>query len=62
MPAFQIIFAVTVTLTVLSGATAALIVALGDTRRNAGQRIVAGRLAHIALLGAAAIASLLTVL
>jgi polyferredoxin len=60
MPAFQIIFAVTATLTVLSGAAATLIVTFGDTRRNVGQRIVAERLAQIALLGAAAIASLLT--
>ena len=61
MPAFQIVFFVTVMLTVLSGTTAALIVALGDTRRNAGQRVVASRFAQIALVGAAAIASLLTV-
>jgi hypothetical protein len=61
MPTFQIVFIVTVCLTIASGLAATAIVVLGDTRRNLGQRAVAEKLAQIALLGAAAIVSLLTV-
>ena len=60
MPTRQIIFIVTVALTVSSGLAAISIVVFGDTRRNIGQRNVAEKLAQIALLGAGAIASLLT--
>lgn len=60
MPTRQIIFIVTVALTVSSGLAATAIVVFGDTRRNLGQRNVAEKLAQIAVLGAAAIASLLT--
>jgi hypothetical protein len=59
MLTFQNIFLATLMLTVASGLTATMIVIFGDTRRNAGQRKVAERLAQIALLGGAAIASLL---
>jgi hypothetical protein len=59
MLTFQIVFIVTVALTVSSGFAAVSIVVFGDTRRNVGQRNVAEKLAQIALLGAAAIASLL---
>lgn len=59
MPTFQIIFLVVVVLTVASGLAAGGIVMLGDTRRNVGQRSVAEKFAQIALLGAAAIISLL---
>jgi len=58
---FQIAFVVTVALTVTSGLAAIGIVIFGDTRRNRAQRNVAEKFAHIALLGAAAIASLLIV-
>jgi len=61
MPTFHIAFATTVALTVSSGLAASSIVMFGDTRRNSGQRKVAGKLAQIALLGAAAIVSLLNV-
>ena len=61
MPTFQIVFIVTVALTALSGLAAMSIVVFGDTRRNNGQRNVAEKFAQIALLGAAAIVSLLTV-
>lgn len=59
MPTLQIVFIVTVALTVSSGLAATSIVLFGDTRRNIGQRNVAEKLAQIALLGAAAIVSLL---
>ncbi len=59
MPTFQIVFLVVVVLTVASGLAAGGIVMFGDTRRNVGQRNVAERFAQIALLGAAAIISLL---
>ena len=59
MFSLQIVFLVTVGLTVASGLAATSIVVFGDTRRNAGQRNVAEKLAQIALLGAAAIVSLL---
>jgi hypothetical protein len=55
----QIVFLVTVALTCASGLAATSIVMFGDTRRNAGQRAVAERFAQIALIGAAAIVSLL---
>lgn len=56
----QIIFFVTVCLTIASGLAATTIVMFGDTRRNAGQRTVAEKLAQIAVIGAMAIAALLT--
>ena len=59
MPAFEIVFFVTVVLAAASGLAATSIVVLGDTRRNIGQRNVAEKFAQIALLGAAAIVSLL---
>jgi hypothetical protein len=59
MFSFQVVFIVTVGLTVLSGTAATSIVVFGDTRRNSGQRAVAERLAQIALIGATAIVSLL---
>jgi hypothetical protein len=59
MPTFQIVFTVTVALTAASGLAASGIVIFGDTRHNPGQRVVAERLAQIALIGATAIASLL---
>jgi hypothetical protein len=62
MPTFQIIFYITVALTAFSGLAAASIALFGDTRHNHGQRVVAEKFAQIALLGAAAIVSLLTAL
>ena len=59
MVPLQIVFVVAVFLTVASGSAAAGIVMFGDTRRNSGQRAVANKFAQIALLGAAAIMSLL---
>lgn len=59
MSEFQIVFSATLILTVLSGTAATAIAVFGDTRRNAGQRNVAEKFAQIALLGAAAIVSLL---
>ena len=59
MPAFENVFFVTVVLAAASGLAATSIVVLGDTRRNIGQRNVAEKFAQIALLGAAAIVSLL---
>jgi hypothetical protein len=59
MPTFQIVFLVVLALTVASGLAAGGIVMFGDTRRNVGQRSVAEKFAQIALLGAAAIISLL---
>jgi hypothetical protein len=61
MPTFHIVFATTVALTISSALAASSIVMFGDTRRNSGQRKVAEKLAQIALLGAAAIVSLLNV-
>jgi hypothetical protein len=55
----QIVFFVTACLTVASGIAATSIVMLGDTRRNAGQRAVAEKFAHIAMIGAIAIIALL---
>ena len=59
MPAFEIVFLVTVVLTAASGLAETSIVVLGYTRRNIVQRNVAEKFAQIALLGAAAIVSLL---
>ena len=59
MSEFQIVFSAALILTILSGLAATSIVIFGDTRRNAGQRNVAEKFAQIALLGAAAIVSLL---
>jgi hypothetical protein len=59
MPTFQIVFFITVALTVSSGLAAASIAVFGDTRRNDGQRVVAEKFAQIALVGATAIVSLL---
>ena len=59
MSEFQIVFSSALILTVLSGLAATSIVLFGDTRRNIGQRTVAEKFAHIALLGAAAIVALL---
>ncbi|OQM76449.1 hypothetical protein [Manganibacter manganicus] len=55
----QIIFFITVCLTIVSGLAATTIVMFGDTRRNAGQRTVAEKLAQIALIGAMAITAML---
>jgi hypothetical protein len=60
MPTSKIVFVTAVAVTVSSGLAATSIVLFGDTRRNLGQRRVAEKLAQIALLGAAAIVSLLT--
>lgn len=59
MSEFHFVFSAALTLTILSGLAATTIVIFGDTRRNAGQRNVAEKFAQIALLGAAAIVSLL---
>jgi hypothetical protein len=59
MRTFEIVFAVTITLTVGSGLAAGGIAIFGDTRRNLGQRAVAEKFAQIGLLGSAAIVSLL---
>lgn len=58
MVSLQIVFLVIVTLTVASGVAATAIVTFGDTRNNAGQRAVAERLAHIALIGTGAIVAM----
>lgn len=55
----QIVFLVTVCLTVISGIAAISIVIFGDTRRNAGQRAVAEKFAQITVIGATAIVALL---
>lgn len=55
----DIVFILVVALTVSSGLAATSIALFGDTRRDKGQRTVAEKFAHIALLGAAAIISLL---
>lgn len=56
----QLIFLVIVLLTVASGAGAIAISMFGNTRRNAGQRAVAERLAQIAATGMTAIVALLS--
>ncbi|MEK1886889.1 MAG: hypothetical protein AAAB35_04760 [Phyllobacterium sp.] len=61
MITFQIVFLLTGFLTIFCALTAAAIVGFGDTRRNNGQRVVAETFAQIALIGAAAVASLLVV-
>lgn len=53
-------FVATTGLTVLSGGAAIAITLRGDTSRDEGQRAVAALLARIAVIGAGAIASLLT--
>jgi hypothetical protein len=55
----QIIFLVAVGITLASGIAATSIVMLGDTRRNRGQRAVAEKFAHIALIGAIVILAML---
>ena len=45
---------ITLALTAVSASAAIAVVAFGDTRRNPGQRVVAERLAQIAVLAAAA--------
>ena len=59
MVPFQLIFAVTVVLTVTSGIAAIAIVTFGNTRDNAGQRAVAEKFAQIALIGTGAIVALM---
>jgi hypothetical protein len=59
MLSFQIIFFVTVALTAAGGIAATSIVVFGDTGRNLGQRAVAEKFAQIAVIGVAAIVSLL---
>ena len=56
----QLVFLVTVALTVASGVAAAAIVTFGNTRDNAGQRAVAEKFAQIALIGTGAIVALMT--
>ena len=60
MDMLQAAFVATTGLTVLSGGAAIVIALHGDTSRDEGQRAVAGLLARIAVIGAGAIASLLT--
>jgi hypothetical protein len=55
----QIVFLVITLLTVASGTAATAIVLFGDTRRNAGQKAVAEKLAQIAAAGMTAIVTLL---
>ena len=59
MPTFEIAFLVSVAITVSSGLAATSIVIFGDTHRNLGQCSVAEKFTQIALLGSAAIISLL---
>jgi hypothetical protein len=59
MLSLQIVFVVTVALTVTCVVAATSIVVFGDTRRNLGQCAVAEKFAQIAVIGAAAIVSLL---
>lgn len=61
MVSLNTVFFASLLLTIASGLAATCIVTFGDTRRNAGQRVVAEKLAQIAMLGAAAVASLLAV-
>lgn len=61
MVSLNLVFFATILLTVASGLAATCIVIFGDTRHNAGQRAVAEKFAHIAMIGAAAVASLLAV-
>lgn len=56
----QIVFLVTAFVTVAAGLGAAAIAIYGDTKSNAGQRFVVEKFAQIALLGATAIAAMLT--
>jgi hypothetical protein len=59
MNPFEIVYATVVALTVLSAASATVIVIAVDTRARPGARIVAARLMEIALLGAGAVIALL---
>lgn len=61
MVSLQIVFMVTVFISISSGLAATCIVIFGDTRRNAGQRSEAEKMVQIAAIGAAAIASLLVI-
>ncbi|MEP7456625.1 hypothetical protein [Phyllobacterium sp. SB3] len=61
MVPLHIVFIATVFLTAASGLAATCIVIFGDTRRNEGQRAVAEKFAQIAMIGAAAMTSLLAV-
>jgi hypothetical protein len=56
----QILFATVTALTALSAIGAIGLAVFGDTRYNLGHRGVAMRLAQIALVGATALAALLT--
>lgn len=60
MLSFQILFLAVLGITLASGGGAVALVVFGDARRNEGHRLVAVRLAHIALVGTAALASLMT--
>ncbi|MBS3652581.1 hypothetical protein KEU06_28810 [Pseudaminobacter sp. 19-2017] len=60
MNPFEIVFTTVVALTVLSAASATVIVLLVDTRARPGARIVAARLMEIAVLGAGAVIALLS--
>jgi len=51
----QIVFATAVVITVASGTGAVALVVLSDPHREPGRRLVAARLAQIAVLGATAI-------
>lgn len=61
MVSLNVVFFASVLLTASSGLAATCIVLFGDTRHNTGQRAVAEKFAQIALIGAAAVASLLAV-
>lgn len=61
MVPLHIVFLATIVLTVASGLAATCIVIFGDTRRNEGQRAVAEKFAQIAVIGAAAVTSLLAI-
>jgi hypothetical protein len=58
MVPLQLIFVVTVALTVTSGIAAIAIVTFGNTRDNAGQTAVAEEFAQIALIGMGAIVAI----
>ena len=58
MVPLQLVFVVTVALTVTSGIAAIAIVTFGNTRDDAGQRAVAEKFAQIALIGMGAVVAL----
>lgn len=60
MNPFEVVFATVVALTILSAGSATAIVLVVDTRARPGARIVAVRLMEVAVLGAGAIAALLS--